>query len=111
VRFRNRNPLIAVGLADGVTTGFVQDIGYGMVASSARKGRQLIGVVLGTKTAERETEMRSLLAWGFGEPQPTLPITKTQRGSLPTVKQTATAFECRNFIPAANMVLPVPCTE
>ena len=108
VRFGNKNPLLEDNFADGVATGFVQNVGYGLVASAARKGRRLIGVVMGTKTAAgREVEMRRLLAYGFGNPPPAQPA--TQR--IPTKTTGLTNFECRNYFPSAGVVLAVPCIE
>jgi D-alanyl-D-alanine carboxypeptidase (penicillin-binding protein 5/6) len=66
--FRNRNPLIFepdLGV-DGMKTGYIEEAGYGLVASAKRGGQRLILVVngLGSKQ-EREGEPRKLLEWGF----------------------------------------------
>jgi D-alanyl-D-alanine carboxypeptidase (penicillin-binding protein 5/6) len=108
VRFGNKNPLLEDNFADGVATGFVQNLGYGLVASTARNGRRLIGVVIGTKTAAgREVEMRRLLAYGFGGLPPAQPATKR----VPTQTTGLKYFECRNYFPSAGVVLAVPCIE
>ena len=66
--FRNRNPLIfAPDLGvDGMKTGYIEEAGYGMVASAKRGDQRLILVVncLNTKQ-EREGEPRRLIEWGF----------------------------------------------
>jgi D-alanyl-D-alanine carboxypeptidase (penicillin-binding protein 5/6) len=65
--FRNRNPLVFAEIGiDGLTTGFVKESGYGLVASGKRGEQRLIVVVNGLATAkERESEARRLIEWGF----------------------------------------------
>jgi D-alanyl-D-alanine carboxypeptidase len=54
--------------ADGIKTGFTCGSGYNLVASAERKGRRLIGVVLGGKSrAGRNSEMARLLDDAFGD--------------------------------------------
>ncbi|MBL8709600.1 MAG: D-alanyl-D-alanine carboxypeptidase, partial [Rhodospirillaceae bacterium] len=55
--------------ADGMKTGFTCGSGYNLVASAARHGRRLIGVVLGGRNrGERSALMTALLNKGFGKP-------------------------------------------
>jgi D-alanyl-D-alanine carboxypeptidase (penicillin-binding protein 5/6) len=66
--FNNRNPLIfAADLGvDGLKTGFIEEAGYGLVASAKRGEQRLILVVNGLNTKqEREGEPRRLIEWGF----------------------------------------------
>ncbi len=65
--FRNRNPLIGSDLGvDGLKTGFIEDAGYGLVASAKRGDQRLILVVNGLDSKQdREGEPRRLLEWGF----------------------------------------------
>ncbi|MBX6323443.1 MAG: D-alanyl-D-alanine carboxypeptidase [Rhodospirillaceae bacterium] len=58
--------------ADGLKTGFTCGSGYNLVASAERKGRRLIGVILGGRSrAGRNSEMARLLDAAFGdEPTP-----------------------------------------
>jgi D-alanyl-D-alanine carboxypeptidase (penicillin-binding protein 5/6) len=65
--FRNRNPLIGSDLGvDGLKTGFIEEAGYGLVASAKRGDQRLILVVNGLNTKqEREGEPRRLIEWGF----------------------------------------------
>ena len=66
--FNNRNPLIfAPDLGvDGLKTGYIQEAGYGLVASAKRGEQRLILVVNGLNTKqEREGEPRRLIEWGF----------------------------------------------
>ena len=65
--FRNRNPLIFAEIGvDGLTTGFVKESGYGLVASGTRGNQRLLVVIDGLESAkDREAEARRLLAWGF----------------------------------------------
>jgi D-alanyl-D-alanine carboxypeptidase (penicillin-binding protein 5/6) len=66
--FNNRNPLIFVpdlGV-DGLKTGFIEEAGYGLVASAKRGDQRLILVVNGLNSKqEREGEPRKLIEWGF----------------------------------------------
>ena len=51
---------------DGLKTGFIEDAGYGLVASALRDNQRVILVVSGLNTKkEREEEPRKLLEWGF----------------------------------------------
>jgi serine-type D-Ala-D-Ala carboxypeptidase (penicillin-binding protein 5/6) len=65
--FTNRNPLIFSDLGvDGLKTGFIEEAGYGLVASAKRDDQRVIIVVSGLNTKkEREEEPRKLLEWGF----------------------------------------------
>ena len=66
--FNNRNPLIFspdLGV-DGLKTGYIEEAGYGLVASAKRGEQRLILVVNGLNTKqEREGEPRRLIEWGF----------------------------------------------
>ncbi|MCC6736676.1 MAG: D-alanyl-D-alanine carboxypeptidase [Bauldia sp.] len=64
---RNRNPLLGMNIgADGMKTGYTEESGYGLVASTVRDGRRLIAVINGADTeAERAAEARALLDWGY----------------------------------------------
>lgn len=66
-KFYNRNPLLSADLGvDGLKTGHTSKAGYGLVMSGLKDGRRLIGVVAGLKTAaERKSEARKLLSWGY----------------------------------------------
>lgn len=63
---RNRNPLLAAGIgADGLSTGFTEESGYGLTASAVRDGHRMILVVSGLATdKERADEARRLFEWG-----------------------------------------------
>lgn len=53
--------------ADGLKTGFTCGSGYNLVASAERRGRRLVGVVLGgSNRGERAALMTKLLNVGFG---------------------------------------------
>ena len=62
---RNRNPLLAFG-ADGLSTGFTEGSGYGIVASIERNGTRLI-LALGGIASDRERteEATRVLDWGL----------------------------------------------
>jgi len=66
-RFTNRNPLVFEDLGvDGLKTGYIEEAGYGLVASAVRDNQRVIMVVSGLNTKkEREEEPRKLLEWGF----------------------------------------------
>ena len=63
---RNRNPLLAAGIgADGLSTGFTKESGYGLTASTVRDGHRMIVVISGLESdRERAEEARKLLDWG-----------------------------------------------
>ncbi len=65
--FYNRNPLIYDTVAaDGLKTGYIRQSGFGLVASTERRGQRLVVVVNGLKNKkERQAEGRKLLEWGF----------------------------------------------
>jgi D-alanyl-D-alanine carboxypeptidase (penicillin-binding protein 5/6) len=67
IRQLNRNPLLAMGIgADGLKTGHLASSGYGLVGSAVQNGRRLILVLNGTRSeAERASEARKLIEWGF----------------------------------------------
>jgi D-alanyl-D-alanine carboxypeptidase (penicillin-binding protein 5/6) len=67
IRQQNRNPLLTTTAgADGMKTGFTNEAGYNLVGSAMQNGLRLIVVVMGHKTpAERATEAKRLLDWGF----------------------------------------------
>ncbi|NOZ32526.1 MAG: D-alanyl-D-alanine carboxypeptidase [Alphaproteobacteria bacterium] len=66
IRQRNRNGLINDGIGvDGLKTGFIEEAGYGIVASTTEGGRRLIAVLHGLETSrERSEEARKLVTWG-----------------------------------------------
>ena len=65
--YRNHNRLMeSYEGMDGIKTGYVAASGYNLVASAARDGRRLIGVVFGGRTAaSRNEHMADLLDAGF----------------------------------------------
>jgi D-alanyl-D-alanine carboxypeptidase (penicillin-binding protein 5/6) len=67
IRQPNRNSLLFTDrTVDGMKTGFTDDAGYCLVASSVRDGMRLITVVMGTEsTNARATEAAKLLTYGF----------------------------------------------
>jgi serine-type D-Ala-D-Ala carboxypeptidase (penicillin-binding protein 5/6) len=67
IRQQNRNPLLTMNVgADGLKTGYLQESGYGLTASAVQNGQRLVLVVSGLKSmAERSSESRKLLDWGF----------------------------------------------
>jgi serine-type D-Ala-D-Ala carboxypeptidase (penicillin-binding protein 5/6) len=67
IRQQNRNPLLRLDVgADGLKTGYIEESGYGLVASAVQAGQRLILAVNGLKSSrEREAEARKLLEWGF----------------------------------------------
>ncbi|WP_084639705.1 D-alanyl-D-alanine carboxypeptidase family protein [Kaistia adipata] len=63
---RNRNPLLSAGIgADGLSTGFTKESGFGLTASAMRDGHRMILVVSGLTTdKDRADEARKLFEWG-----------------------------------------------
>ncbi len=64
---QNRNPLFGLDIgADGLTTGYTEDSGFGLVASAEQGGRRLIAVINGAASeAVRTDQAQALLQWGF----------------------------------------------
>ncbi len=57
--------------ANGVKTGWTGDAGYCLAGSAKRNGIELYAIVLGTRSeAQRFTEARELLDWGFAHYRP-----------------------------------------
>jgi D-alanyl-D-alanine carboxypeptidase len=66
---------------DGIKTGYTGPAGYNLVASASRKGRRLVGVVMGSRSsAVRNALMASLLDQGF----------RTQPGALAVARSKQT---------------------
>jgi len=67
IKQASRNPLLPLNIgADGLMTGYLEESGYGLVGSAVQNNQRLIVVVLGAKSiAERSSEARKLLEWGF----------------------------------------------
>lgn len=67
IRQPNRNRLLALDeTVDGVKTGYTEEAGYCLVASSMREGMRLISVVMGAESNEvRIRETRKLFNYGF----------------------------------------------
>lgn len=64
---RNRNPLYGNSIgADGLKTGYTEEAGYGLVASTVQDGRRLLLVIAGLASADdREDEALRLLRAGY----------------------------------------------
>ena len=64
---RNRNPLLSLGIgADGLKTGHTSEAGYGLVGSAKQRGRRVIFVISGLKSAQaRAEEAESIVNWAF----------------------------------------------
>ena len=80
-RYRNHNRLLtAFDGTDGIKTGYIRASGFNIVVSVERRGRRLIGVVFGGKSAgRRDRQMQRLLANAFdailqGDSPPVVPL-------------------------------------
>ncbi len=92
----NRNRLIWRDRSvDGVKTGYTQEAGYCLLASSVRDGMRLISVVMGTGSdAARVRESQKLLSYGFRffetkrlyEPGPPLKVAEVWYGESDMVE-------------------------
>ncbi len=67
IRQLNRNSLIGEGLGvDGLKTGYLQESGYGVVASALRNGQRLVLVLAGMDSnSSVDAEAKKILDWGF----------------------------------------------
>ncbi len=65
----NRNPLLYRNVgADGVKTGHTEEAGYGLMFSTVRGGRRIVGVVNGLSSMQqRADEAGKLLDWAYRE--------------------------------------------
>ncbi len=65
--FKNLNPLLNTSLPiDGLKTGFVEGVGYGIAVSVAKDGRRLLAVMNGFESErDRREETLKFLSWGF----------------------------------------------
>ena len=71
IRQVSRNPLLGEAGADGLMTGNSPSGGYGLAGSAIVNGQRLIVLVAGSKTAaDRATEAKKLLDWGFRSFEP-----------------------------------------
>jgi D-alanyl-D-alanine carboxypeptidase len=70
-RIANHNHLLGrVPGVDGIKTGYTVDAGYNLAASSRRKGRRLVAVVLGEKSVvDRDVRVSNLLQLGAEQPR------------------------------------------
>jgi serine-type D-Ala-D-Ala carboxypeptidase (penicillin-binding protein 5/6) len=110
--FRNRNPLIGSDLGvDGLKTGYIDEAGYGLVASAKRGEQRIILVVNGLNTKqEREGEPRRLIEWGFKSFKPFRLFDQGQK-----VSDALVWGGTQHYVPLVgdgniNIILPVTAT-
>jgi serine-type D-Ala-D-Ala carboxypeptidase (penicillin-binding protein 5/6) len=110
--FRNRNPLIGSDLGvDGLKTGYIEEAGYGLVASAKRGEQRIILVVNGLNTKqEREGEPRRLIEWGFKSFKPFRLFDQGQK-----VSDALVWGGTQHYVPLVgegniNIILPVTAT-
>lgn len=95
--------------SDGIKTGYVRASGFNLVASAARSGRRLIGVVLGGRSSLwRDRHMAALLDAGFAaaaraSPSETLPHTTALSD-----RSQRQAPNSRRLCPPGGCTLPRP---
>jgi D-alanyl-D-alanine carboxypeptidase (penicillin-binding protein 5/6) len=110
--FRNRNPLIGSDLGvDGLKTGYIEEAGYGLVASAKRGEQRIILMVNGLNTKqEREGEPRRLIEWGFKSFKPFRLFDQGQK-----VSDALVWGGTQHYVPLVgegniNIILPVTAT-
>lgn len=65
---QSRNPLLGLGIGDGLKTGFTTEAGYGLVGSSVQGGRRIVFVLSGMESIEeRRREAERVVTWAFGQ--------------------------------------------
>ena len=80
----NRNPLVQIGLADGLKTGHTEAGGYGLVASANRNGRRIVEVLNGmTAMRERGGDGERLLEWAFNSFEDLTLLLPARRSTIP----------------------------
>jgi serine-type D-Ala-D-Ala carboxypeptidase (penicillin-binding protein 5/6) len=84
----NRNDLVGrYSWVRGVKTGHTSGAGYVLVGAGARRGMELLSVVMGTSSEyERDANTLRLLDWGLGTFRIATPVTAGQVIARPTVK-------------------------
>lgn len=86
---------------DGIKTGYTRPAGFNLVASANRKGRRLIGVVMGSRSpAVRNALMASLLDQGFRTRPGTLAVAAAKQGE---VAQDRRAVKAKKAVAKAKM--------
>ncbi len=111
IKQRNRNPLLAMDIgADGMKTGFTEELGYAIVGSSQRNGRRLFMALSGMASErERSEEGRKMLEWGMrafekrdlfkeGEPVGEAAVFGGAKSHVPLVAKGVMSI----FVPVAN---------
>lgn len=88
--YRNHNRLLRTySGTDGIKTGYTRASGFNLVASVERKGKRLIGVVFGGRTARsRDRHMRTLLDKAFRKagPAPAIAQAKDRRAKAKPIR-------------------------
>lgn len=107
-RYGNHNRLMnAYRGMDGIKTGYTQPAGYNLVASASRKGRRLVGVVMGSQSsAVRNGLMASLLDQGFRTQPGSLAVASTKAKQTRTNKAIAATHSRRSPAHAAAKLRP-----
>jgi D-alanyl-D-alanine carboxypeptidase (penicillin-binding protein 5/6) len=79
-RLDNTNKLLGrVAGVDGLKTGYTRSAGFGLAATSARRGLRLISVTLGAKSGKQRTrDSARLLSYGFSKLRSYLAAKKDQ---------------------------------
>jgi D-alanyl-D-alanine carboxypeptidase len=73
---------------DGIKTGYTRSAGFNLVASANRKGRRLVGVVMGSRSAAtRNGLMASLLDQGFDTQPGRLIAGKEKQGKMRSTRR------------------------
>ena len=102
--FRNHNNLLKnYPGVDGIKTGYIRASGFNLVASSKRRGRRLIGVVFGGKSAKsRDHHMRRLFERAFA-------LVPKNRKSHPKVSMVKRSDRPNsNTVPATQVAFRAP---
>jgi D-alanyl-D-alanine carboxypeptidase len=97
---------------DGIKTGYIHASGYNLTASVARKGKRLVGVVMGGRTgAARNTYMMKMLDQHFGKASTSRTNVIAALAGVPPGGGKGTTVASAPVTPSAGSALPLPKTK
>jgi D-alanyl-D-alanine carboxypeptidase len=97
---------------DGIKTGYIRASGYNLTTSAARKGKRLVGVVMGGRTgAARNTYMMSMLDRHFPKATTSRTNVIAALAGVPPGTGKETTVASSPLAPSAASAIPLPKTK